>query len=411
MGAHRRCVTCGRVRAFALKHFLPIGLASAIGLGLSAPGLGAAVASITFGGWGVVQTVALCIIFLLSGLTLNTADVLKAIKAWPATLFGVVSILFITPLLALVAARVPFLSAELQLGFIIFCTMPTTVNSGVALTGAAGGSTPLALLLTVLSNMLGIFTVPFFLSLLLSLGGIVIDARPLLIKLILTLLVPLIVGKVAREQSPWLRSKVKAHKVVLSLGSSFCLLLIPWMKLSLSQERLLALSFSELTALLGVGLAIHLIYLLFNYMVAHQLLRLSAELEIAIVLMCSQKTLPMAMTVLSFLPASLGAPGLIAIPCILSHLIQLFVDAFLAARWARAASAAIDEDGKRAGVECRSIAKADSAASTTDMAPAAQRQDGALAGYSDDPMHGGDAGMQSISLDDHVSCMPDRHAV
>ena len=41
--------------------------------------------------------------------------------------------------------------------------------------------------------------------------------------------------------------------------------------------------------------------------------------------MGSQKTLPMAMTVLSFFPPELGEPGLIAIPCILSHLTQLSI--------------------------------------------------------------------------------------
>ena len=45
-----------------------------------------------------------------------------------------------------------------------------------------------------------------------------------------------------------------------------------------------------------------------------------------------QKTLPMAMTVLSLFPPELGEGGLIAIPCILSHLTQLFADAFLLLR-------------------------------------------------------------------------------
>ena len=40
------------------------------------------------------------------------------------------------------------------------------------------------------------------------------------------------------------------------------------------------------------------------------------------------------MTVLSFFPESLGESGLIAIPCIISHLTQIFADAFLAAKWA-----------------------------------------------------------------------------
>jgi len=51
-------------------------------------------------------------------------------------------------------------------------------------------------------------------------------------------------------------------------------------------------------------------------------------------IMASQKTLPMAMTVLSFFPPSLGEPGLIAIPCIVTHLTQIFMDAFIVAKWA-----------------------------------------------------------------------------
>jgi len=56
----------------------------------------------------------------------------------------------------------------------------------------------------------------------------------------------------------------------------------------------------------------------------------------AVVLMASQKTLPVAMTVLAFLPETVVSPelkGLIAIPCITFHLGQIFMDAFIATRW------------------------------------------------------------------------------
>ena len=56
----------------------------------------------------------------------------------------------------------------------------------------------------------------------------------------------------------------------------------------------------------------------------------------ATVLLTSQKTLPVAMTVLAFLPDSVASPetrGLLAIPCITFHFGQIFFDAFLATRW------------------------------------------------------------------------------
>ena len=40
-----------------------------------------------------------------------------------------------------------------------------------------------------------------------------------------------------------------------------------------------------------------------------------------------------AMTVLAFLPVPPETKGLIAIPCVTSHLTQIFLDAFLATRW------------------------------------------------------------------------------
>ena len=106
------------------------------------------------------------------------------------------------------------------------------------------------------------------------------------------------------------------------------------MKLSASQSALAGLSAPEVIGLLGCGLVIHAVYLGFNFGMA-TLLRLPLPEKKAVVVMGSQKTLPMAMTVLTFLPPSFGEPGLIAIPCILSHLTQIFVDAAICSKWAQ----------------------------------------------------------------------------
>lgn len=48
--------------------------------------------------------------------------------------------------------------------------------------------------------------------------------------------------------------------------------------------------------------------------------------------MTSQKTLPVSVTVISFL-GSVGEEGLMTIPCVIGHLSQLFIDAYIASRW------------------------------------------------------------------------------
>jgi len=194
------------------KYFLPIGLALALLLGLVLPELGRALASASLGEWGVVQTLCMVVIFVISGLTLKTDDVFAALRVWRAIAFGVASILFITPTLALVPGQLTFLDRSFQVGFLLFCCMPTTINSGVALAQSAKGNFALALLLTLLSNLIGIFTSPFFFSLLLTVSDVSIQPESLFLKLLLAILLPLVVGKLARERSATVLAAVKNHK-------------------------------------------------------------------------------------------------------------------------------------------------------------------------------------------------------
>jgi sodium/bile acid cotransporter 7 len=382
-----------------VKHFLVIGLLLAIIVGASAPVLGETIASWkvcgALGCVGGMQTICVVVIFLITGLTLKTDEVKKALRAWPEASYGVLAILIITPLLGLLPRRLSFLPQEFQIGFILFCSMPTTINSGVALVTAGNGNVALALLLTVASNLLGILTVPFFLSLLLDVSNIQvrpnprlpslcrqsvtpyvhvylglvflppiphppvrqndqlaprhdrrshpcmqIDAIQLLVNLLLMILLPLAVGKLVRDSSKRVQAFLKRHKQKVSNTSSLFLCLIPWMKLSESNAALRSLSWEAVLGLLACGLLLHVVYLALNYSAAHRLLGSPLSLKKAVVIMASQKTLPMAMTVLAFFPASLGEPGLIAIPCIVSHLTQIFMDAFIAAKWAAATEAA-----------------------------------------------------------------------
>ena len=180
--------------------------------------------------------------------------------------------------------------------------MPTTLSSGIALTGQARGNVALALLLTVLTNVGGIFTVPFALALLLNpvlqtVGPVELSAADLLVKLCLSILLPLAVGNPA----PLFRSLDNGSAFAFELGCNVALISVPWMKFSQSSERLAQVAPLELLLLVAGGLAIHLLYLALN-MSAVKLLPVGLAEGKAVVLLASQKTLPVAMTVLAFLP-------------------------------------------------------------------------------------------------------------
>jgi predicted Na+-dependent transporter len=84
-------------------------------------------------GYRIVPTIHLCTIFVVSGLTLDTKEAIEAVKAPKGLLYGLVSILGITPLLGFVMLEIPFDEKAFKTGLAIFCTVPTTLSSGVAL--------------------------------------------------------------------------------------------------------------------------------------------------------------------------------------------------------------------------------------------------------------------------------------
>ena len=316
--------------SFLQRQLLPLGLLSVAIIGVLWPQPGRLVASSP-----LPQYIAVSIIFICSGLVLRTEEIYAALSAWRASAFGAVSILFVTPLIGVfLALRVP-VDPPLQLGLALFCCMPTTLSSGIALTTQARGNVAVALFLTVLTNTIGIFTVPFVLALLLSVvGDVELSASSLLVKLCLTMLLPLAVG---RYVSRYVRAWVDANRGSVTMLSNLALISIPWMKFSQSSGALAAIALPSLGILIASGLFIHVLYLLLNDG-ASRLLRLPLEARKAVVLSASQKTLPVALTVLTLIPEqvlSTEVKGLVVIPCITFHFGQIILDALLATRWRR----------------------------------------------------------------------------
>ena len=81
-----------------------------------------------------LQTFTTTGIFIISGLNLKRGEATQALSAWGSILYGLVTILLITPLAGFVAIRLPLQPPELAFGLAVFCCMPTTLSSAVSLT-------------------------------------------------------------------------------------------------------------------------------------------------------------------------------------------------------------------------------------------------------------------------------------
>jgi predicted Na+-dependent transporter len=93
------------------------------------------------------------LLFVISGLELETESLPELLKLWPSALLGMVSILFITPLFAFVYRYLP-LNTFAMIGLGVFALSPTSVSSGVVLVSQCHGNIPLSLFLTVATNIL-----------------------------------------------------------------------------------------------------------------------------------------------------------------------------------------------------------------------------------------------------------------
>ncbi|KAE8689251.1 putative sodium/metabolite cotransporter BASS4 [Hibiscus syriacus] len=229
--------------------------------------------------------------------------------------------------------------------------MPTTLSSGVALTQAcillfivytnslmslalclkkalifytqlAGGNTAIALAMTVVSNMLGILIIPFSISKFIADGvGVYVPTAQLLRSLLFTLLVPLILGRFYENLSE-----------------------VPWMLVSRSRSLLMMVKPTAFIVAIGMGMLLHLVLLVFNTLAIKSLSAVSGgrksvfsekENAVAALLVPSQKTLPVMVAVVEQLGGAFGESGLLVLPCVAAHLIQIVFDSILVNFWLR----------------------------------------------------------------------------
>ncbi|XP_076946981.1 putative sodium/metabolite cotransporter BASS4, chloroplastic [Bidens hawaiensis] len=323
--------------SFASNNFLPLALVGGVALGLANPIPGCLAYKYQ------LSKVSTFGIFIISGLTLRSEDISAAVEAWPVGLFGLASILLFTPNLSRVILQFHLQPQEFVTGLALFSCMPTTLSSGTALTRLAGGNAALALAMTVTSSLLAIMILPFSISKLIACGlGATVPTEKLFRRLIFTLLIPLILGKAFQESFKGLADFADNNRKLLSVLSVLLLSLVPWMQVSRSRYLLLMVKPAAFLVAVMMGVLLHLILLSFNAISIQCLCVLSGgsnsifgkkENFTALLLVASQKALPVLVAVVDQLSSTFGESGLLIIPCIAAHLNQIIMDSILVSYW------------------------------------------------------------------------------
>lgn len=267
------------------------------------------------------------LIFLFSGLVLRGEEVRSGIGDLRGTAVTLVIIIVAAPILSFLLTWLP-LHPALKIGILLVGVMPTTLTSGVVMTAAAGGNMAHALLVTILSNGLGVFTVPLSLSLLLNLAGTIeavpIDKAGMMLQIGLLVLVPLSLGMLVRP-------KGEGHQVFLGKAVTIinqCLVLaILWIAFSEAKSTVLGGG-------MEVGYAVALAFVYHGLLLAvaffsARLFSLGPGRRETVVFMGGQKTLLLSVLIqVTLFPAE----GLALTFCVVHHLIHLMMDGYLVGR-------------------------------------------------------------------------------
>jgi len=263
----------------------------------------------------------ICTIFLCSGLILKREEIRAGLRDIRGAVIALVIIFTIAPLAAYVIGLLP-LDPAVRIGLFLVSVMPTTMSSGVVMTGAAGGNIAHALLITVLANSLSIVTIPFSLSLLLqTVDSVPIDKVRMMIQMALLVLLPLLLGLFLRPKKGALLSSLQRGIPVLNQ----CLILaIVWMGVSDARATVLS-GGAQVFVILVLSFVFHAVLLVAGFL-AIRLFRIPRGRLESILFMGGQKTLPLSVL---FQVKLFPQFGLALAFCVFHHFIHLMMDGYL----------------------------------------------------------------------------------
>ena len=283
--------------------------------------------------FGWITNIAIALLFFLHGAKLSREAIIAGAGHWRLHLLVFACTFVLFPLLGLALKPLlsPLVGTELYMGMLYLCALPATVQSAIAFTSLARGNIPAAICSAAASSLFGIFLTPLLVALLLDVhgdGGSTLDA---IVKISVQLLLPFIAGQIARR---WIGNWVAANKNWLRFVDQGSILLVVYTAFSEAvieglwhQVPLPNLLWLVLACCVLLALTLLIVYLLGKW------LGFNMEDRITILFCGSKKSLATGVPMAQVLFAGAGI-GLLILPLMLFHQIQLMVCAVLAQRLA-----------------------------------------------------------------------------
>ncbi len=321
------------LKSFKLDGFLT-GMVIAIVLAALLPGPGA------HGGFlhpELLTKLGIALVFFLNGALLSFKALRDGILRWRLHLIIQSSTFILFPLIGLafltVAGR--WITPDLRIGLFYLCALPSTISSSVAMTAAARGNVPVALFNASLSSPLGIFITPLWMSLLLSTSGQHLDVIAVFVDLTQWLVLPLIAGQLAR---PLIGEWLQRHRKLAYMADRGTILLLVYTSFCDSFANHIWSGSSPLTLIITLAATLGLFFLvLFLLWKLCDRGGIAPAYRAAVVFCGTKKGLAAGVPMAHLIFAGNPGLGLILLPIMVYHPLQLLICTPLANRWAKEA--------------------------------------------------------------------------
>lgn len=271
-------------------------------------------------------------LFFLYGTRLSPQAALGGMLEWKLHIAVLLCTFALFPLIGItMKSSIPAsLPPALATGLLFLCVLPSTVQSSIAFTSIARGNVPAALCAASLSNILGVFITPILAGWLLQAQGAAMSFS-VFRDITLQLLVPFMAGQAMR---PFIGAWVQRNRKILGYADRGSILLIIYVAFSKGMVEGIwsQLQLTDLFMLVGILCALLALVLLLTALIGRKIMRLSIENEIVLQFCGSKKSMASGLPIASVL---FSGPqlGMIVLPLMLFHQIQLIVCAVLARRY------------------------------------------------------------------------------
>jgi sodium/bile acid cotransporter 7 len=285
--------------------------------------------------FNVITTIAIAILFFLHGAKLSREAIVQGIMHWKFHVLVFAFTFAVFPILGLLAKPVllPMLGQELYWGFLFMCFLPSTVQSSIAFTSVAKGNVASAVCSASFSNIIGMFITPILVSVfILGKSEHEFDPTSSIIQITLLLLLPFVLGQLFRPlvyphmiKVPRLVKSFDQGSILMVVYGAFSSAVIAGLWNEVSWQTLLLL-------VLACSVFLTVIMLLAYYL--PKVFGFNRKDQIAIFFCSSKKTLASGVPMAQIL--FIGQPlGMIVLPIMIFHQIQLMVCGIIANRWSK----------------------------------------------------------------------------